>query len=570
MRKHLLICLLFFCIPGFSSNDLEFERLNSNNGLSSEEIRNIFQDKDGYMWFLTRNGLNCYDGYDIEVYKSGYNDLDFKSNAFECMCQDDDGLLWLGSIEKGIMIFDRKNKHLTSFEEYTNGLTLNDNHIRTLNVDRKENIWVGTEYGLYKYEKEANKLSYFNLGGLDEGEPRWCIIESFLEDSYGNLWIGTWNNGLFIIDNASEDLTNHLIFNKSQATVNDNRIKSIFEDASNNIWIGTWEDGLYQVSYHSGNLEIDTLYLYNASDENTIAGDIIYAINQDNNNKLWVGTPYGITIIDDLYSQQPVFSKISFEWQLFGGQLLPFTFVYGGQDNWSGEESVPEDCNFGTPSAPERHYTAPFENESPQTIPFGECVGNNGLVSVTYRVDMNAVTMDEGDIVWAHVNPNDLWPEMSDEDNDGVYTVTLNHYPDIEVDYYFAYGTNEEYDEETVPAECSNDQGWREYTVTGEDHILPAFKYGSCDFTGLNNVSSITNYSIYPNPAINDITIDINQAYRYAEISLLDIHGRLISKWQIEQQEQFSVPLDQYSNGLYFIKMDIDNVIKTQKLIIGK
>jgi len=267
------------------------------------------------------------------------------------------------------------------------------------------------------------------------------------------------------------------------------------------------------------------------------------------------------------HTEGDVYSK---EWQLFGGQLLPFTFVYGGQDNWSGEESVPEDCNFGTPSAPERHYTAPFENESPQTIPFGECVGNNGLVSVTYRVDMNAVTMDEGDIVWAHVNPNDLWPEMSDEDNDGVYTVTLNHYPDIEVDYYFAYGTNEEYDEETVPAECSNDQGWREYTVTGEDHILPAFKYGSCDFTGLNNVSSITNYSIYPNPAINDITIDINQAYRYAEISLLDIHGRLISKWQIEQQEQFSVPLDQYSNGLYFIKMDIDNVIKTQKLIIGK
>ena len=75
---------VFFITFGFvTGSNLEFEHLNSNNGLSSEEIRDIFQDSRGYIWFLTPNGLNRYDGYEMRIFNSGSETLNFSSNSFD-------------------------------------------------------------------------------------------------------------------------------------------------------------------------------------------------------------------------------------------------------------------------------------------------------------------------------------------------------------------------------------------------------------------------------------------------------------------------------------------------------
>ncbi len=92
----LLFIIIVLCFDVFSINKLEFERLNSNNGLSAEEVRNIYQDSKGYLWFLTKEGLNRYDGYDIKVYKPGEENLNFNSASFESICEDNLNGLWLG------------------------------------------------------------------------------------------------------------------------------------------------------------------------------------------------------------------------------------------------------------------------------------------------------------------------------------------------------------------------------------------------------------------------------------------------------------------------------------------
>lgn len=317
MTKHLivlLISLISFNSSIYSVSKLEFERLNTNNGLSSDEIRSVFQSSDGFIWFLTKNGLNRYDGYDVKVFKNGVDGLYFASNSFECICQDNQQNIWLGTQDKGIIVFNTKQNKTFSFEEISHGKSLADSHIRTLHKDKKGNIWIGTEYGLFSYNITTTDLQYFNLGNLNSSTPSWCIVESFMEDSKGNIWIGTWTNGLFIIDNSTGDITNHNIFNKNNTTINDNRIKAIFEDSFANIWIGTWEDGLYEVERNKNGLVIERYFLYNENSEHTIAGDIIYSINQDDNYNLWVGTPYGLTIIENLYSKDIKFNNQSYNY----------------------------------------------------------------------------------------------------------------------------------------------------------------------------------------------------------------------------------------------------------------
>ena len=314
MKRNSLFFLMFWSFFNlFGIANLEFVRLNSNNGLSSEEVRNIFQDNDGYLWFLTSEGLNRYDGYNFKVFKPGQEELDFSSSAFESICEDKQNRLWLGTPEMGVLIFDKNNNSVLQFEDLSNGQKLSDLHIRTLLADRENNIWIGTEYGLYRFNIGTKELTYFNLGDDGATEPAWCIVESMIEDSKGNIWIGTWSSGLFVFNPKKNAFTNHNIFNKGETTINDNRIKSLFEDAYQNIWVGTWEDGLYQIKLHNEQINIERYFLYDINNEQSISGDIIYSIAQDVNNNLWIGTPYGLCIIEDIYSRKPYFNNVSHE-----------------------------------------------------------------------------------------------------------------------------------------------------------------------------------------------------------------------------------------------------------------
>jgi signal transduction histidine kinase/DNA-binding response OmpR family regulator/streptogramin lyase len=297
----------------FGTENLEFEWLNSNNGLSSEEIRNIYQDREGYIWFLTREGLNRYDGHDFKIFKAGKSGPGFPSSAFESVCEDQHGRLWLGTVENGLIIFDKYSQEVCSFEEFSKGQKLADNHIRNLMSDSRGNIWIGTEYGLYRYQVPSGDLRFFNLGDFSSSEPVWCIIESMIEDARGDIWVGTWNTGLFRYEVINNEWHNYNLFNKSQATYNDNRIKSLHEDRYGNIWVGTWEDGLYNTKLTNNELVIQQYYLYDYANDQSIPGDIIYTINQDDHDNLWIGTPYGLCIIKNLYSVKPFFENRSFE-----------------------------------------------------------------------------------------------------------------------------------------------------------------------------------------------------------------------------------------------------------------
>src|SRR5210317_494365 len=101
--KLLIVCFLLMASGLHAMENLEFDLLNSNNGLSSEEILDIYQDSKGYLWFITREGLNRYDGYEIKIFKPGMDDLNFNTASFECICEDSEERLWLGTSEKGIL-----------------------------------------------------------------------------------------------------------------------------------------------------------------------------------------------------------------------------------------------------------------------------------------------------------------------------------------------------------------------------------------------------------------------------------------------------------------------------------
>jgi len=282
------------------------------------------------------------------------------------------------------------------------------------------------------------------------------------------------------------------------------------------------------------------------------------------NNGMWMVNKNPWQWEELTHTGDGVFEKT---WQPFADQMMYYTFVYGGEDNWEGEESVPEECNLGTPDAPERRFDGASGDSIMPVIPFGECVGSSNLVSVTYRVNMSEITVGDDEVVWLHINPGDLWPEMSDDDADGIYEIQMNHSPGDEIFFFYAYGTWEVWDEEVIPAACADETTGHRYLLVGEEPtVLPDYFYGTCDITSVAELDQ--SFSIYPNPASNRITVEFPEYHNNINIKLMDVNGRVVNTYKFENTSLVTLQLNELTQGIYFLQAFTGKGNITQKILI--
>ncbi len=242
----IMACFLSHSVLG-QFNNLKFENLNTIDGLSSSTCMAIFQDSDGFMWFGTIDGLNKYDGYGFEIYRSILND----------------------------------------------STSISNNRINTIAEDKYGNLWVGTSNGLNFLDKKTNKFHRINLYGEQSlsRSPR-KIINDLLYDSVTNkLWIAT-NNGVIKIDLQdnpinSEKLNLSYYYNKAVNTnsLDNNSVNFIIKDSKNALWFVT--NGQYLNRYDPDNDNFERVHI-NVS--------VPYELNHipktvyiDSNDDFWIG-----------------------------------------------------------------------------------------------------------------------------------------------------------------------------------------------------------------------------------------------------------------------------------------
>jgi signal transduction histidine kinase/ligand-binding sensor domain-containing protein/CheY-like chemotaxis protein len=119
-------------------------------------------------------------------------------------------------------------------------------------------------------------------------------VKSLLEDSYGDIWIGTWNKGLFRFDSKKKIFIAYPKMNPR------NSAHVIYEDSKKNIWVGTWDEGLQLLKNPRDPKNVSwQTFKNNPSDKFSLSDDIVYDICEDpNSGLLWIGTRSGLSIID--------------------------------------------------------------------------------------------------------------------------------------------------------------------------------------------------------------------------------------------------------------------------------
>lgn len=269
---------------------LKFKQLSTLNGLPTDEVQKVFQDKDGFIWFGTRYGLCLYDGYQVSLYKSNlyFPDL-LTNNNILCMADDADHNLWIGT-QEGLNVLNRLNGSIRKIRLPS----VYANVISCLLVTKDNTVWVGTDTGLGRYD--AAKDSVILYGEQDSGGVLPAnSIKSLIEDSHGDVWIGTWSRGLYRYSPREKRFYAYPQMNERHSA------HVIYEDCKQNIWIGTWEGGLFRLEHPRDMERVSWVNYRHASDDaSSLSDDIVYDITEDTyTHALWVGTRSGLSIMSE-------------------------------------------------------------------------------------------------------------------------------------------------------------------------------------------------------------------------------------------------------------------------------
>ena len=301
----LIIILTIAAVNIFGqSSNLVFEQIFLEQGLSQSIVKCILQDKEGFMYFGTEDGLNRFDGYTFTVMRNNPDDPNSLSyNDINAISLDSEGNIWIGTFNSGLNKFNPYTKKITRFSYLHNNVnSISHNNINSICTDSAGIIWIGTDNGLNKLTPRNSKKDEYiierifyqpdNINSLSSN-----IIYSLMIDNSSNLWIGT-DEGINFLGKEKIDLKQY-IFKHFKSDVNktnsisNNTVRTIYQDSKGNVWIGT-DKGLNKVIKNNQN-EISGFkkYLNDPDDINSLSYNQVYALGEDNSGKLWIGTNGG-------------------------------------------------------------------------------------------------------------------------------------------------------------------------------------------------------------------------------------------------------------------------------------
>lgn len=274
-----------------------FTIYNVAEGLSDHTVYTLLEDYDGNIWIGTENGLNLYDRNKRKIQHMDIKTPDSTSRFFErinVVIQAHDSCIWIGT-GAGLKKYDPRTKtftgYLSSHQEY---FSPRSNYILNLFEDDRGILWVSTTYGLVRFDPDNGRSTrYYHIPGDSTGLSH-DNIRCVIQERSGNFWIGT-RFGLNYYDTTTQKIRQYFHDPRDPQSLSDNWIRTIYEDRSGNIWLGTDGGGLCLYNRNEDNF---TRFSNQLNDNSSLSNDRVYSICEDVDGNLWIGTYNGVNKIN--------------------------------------------------------------------------------------------------------------------------------------------------------------------------------------------------------------------------------------------------------------------------------
>ena len=274
--------------------DLTFINLTSTQGLSQNTVNCMLQDRQGFLWFGTANGLNRYDGYQFKVYQNELNNENSLSdNYVVALHEDRNGHIWVGTFGGGLNKFNPITEEFVRYqhrEEDKHSIASND--IRAFYEDEEGRLWLGLYGGAFSYFDPVTQQFKQFPPNTKRNFPETSRVLAFLPEGKQGFWVGTMR-GLFYFDRQKKAFTEHFWVHKHQCKNLKNMVYSMFRDRVNPhiLWLCTFHAGLLKFDTHKR--QITGRWEANPIAPNTLKTNTVMSFYQDKQGTYWVGTQKG-------------------------------------------------------------------------------------------------------------------------------------------------------------------------------------------------------------------------------------------------------------------------------------
>ncbi len=273
------------------------------NSLCNDNIHSILEDKSGRLWIGTLTGLdlftNAHERPQKGIFIHHQNTIhDYKSisqGSVLSLLEDNKHNLWIGIENGGLDLLDLSAYKIgvNSFVHYKNdpsrGTSLSNNSIYSLLQDNQGNIWVGTfGDGINLINPISDRFIHFmNEPGVNNSLNNNQVNAFYEENNF--LWIGT--AGGLDRYNKRDDTFKHFVHDPlNKKSIGSNAVWALCKDKQGNLWVGTWGGGLNRFDYKTETFEH---YYNDPKDTNSIGSDNMFSVFEDSRGNLWIGTMGG-------------------------------------------------------------------------------------------------------------------------------------------------------------------------------------------------------------------------------------------------------------------------------------
>ena len=299
----ILVCI-FSCLKISTSyanirESFNFKNITIEDGLSQSTVETIYQDSKGYIWIGTNDGLDRYNGYEFKHYKHDkYDKNSIANNYIVDIIEDKNGYIWVSTIGGLSRINPDKDEIKNYYSKEDRG-NLSNSNLWQLLCTKDNRLIASTIDGLNVYDKNKDKFTRILY---KEGELPSQYIYSLEEDINGHIWVGT-DNGLVELD---KDLN---IVKSYHDTIGDSDVYNVYDDSKGNIWVCTLDNGLFKI-----NLDDKSVENYkNNNSKSSIPSNNVRDIISDSEGKLWIATDKGLCTFDYEREEFITYNKKSYQ-----------------------------------------------------------------------------------------------------------------------------------------------------------------------------------------------------------------------------------------------------------------
>ena len=348
-KQFVVTILLSFLINSLYSqvnSKIRFTTINNVDGLPNNTVNAITKDDLGFVWIGTNDGLCRYESSNhVKVFRANNPEISggLQSSNIRSLFLDSKKNLWIGTRLGGLTKFHQPTGEWKTFRhDANNHSTICNDEILTITEDSKGRLLVGTENGLSIFNYETESFISFQANIKNPTALRGKAVLTIMEDDKGWIWLGTWAGGLYLLmlpENGKIEeaqFQNFIPNDKKEAR----HIWKVFQDNQKRYWVGSRGAGLFLMQLPTdANNTLTSFkwkpkfhnYIYDKSNPRGICNNNLQDIYQDSNNNLWISTVNGLNQIFTKNLPSLSFLKVTNE----KPELISHQYIFDPNDQTS-------------------------------------------------------------------------------------------------------------------------------------------------------------------------------------------------------------------------------------------